>query len=241
MATGQNSLQPSSARTTAPSNDGPTPEVFIMEIDDLTSEPETTFGLLRHGQTEWNILKKVQGSADSPLTVEGRLQTAEWGKTLQPFHWHRIICSDLGRVKETVAILNQTLQLPVTYDKRLREQNWGDWEGMTIPDITRQFHEELTRQIASGWDFTAPGGESRGAVRDRLFTVLSEATLQWQGLRLLVVCHQGVIKSALYHLTGREFLPGEDPLLQHNRLHLIRYTGGRFRAAKLNIPRLPEP
>ncbi|MFW2366444.1 MAG: histidine phosphatase family protein [Desulforhopalus sp.] len=212
-----------------------------MEMSSSTPVQVTTFGLLRHGQTEWNILKRVQGSADSPLTQEGRLQSAEWGKTLLQLGWHRIICSDLGRVKETVAILNQSLQLPVAYDPRLREQHWGDWEGMTIPHITKHFHKELTRQVALGWDFTAPGGESRGAVRDRLFGALSEAAIQWPEQRILVVCHQGVIKSALYHLTQREFLPGEDPLLQHNRLHLIRCANGTFSPVKLNIPRLAEP
>lgn len=211
-----------------------------MEETVSVSLPATTFGLLRHGQTEWNILKKVQGSADSPLTAGGREQTEEWGLTLQRFQWTRILCSDLGRVKETVAILNRTLSLPVEIDQRLQEQCWGDWEGMTIPDITRQFHEELTRQIARGWNFTAPGGESRAAVRDRLFTALIDAAARWQGQRILVVCHQGVIKSALYHLTGREFLPGEDPLLQHDSLHLVRWNGKQFRPLELNIPRIAQ-
>lgn len=212
-----------------------------MQLNDSAPDPTSTFGLLRHGQTEWNTLKKIQGSADSPLTEDGKMQTAEWGHTLQHFRWDRIICSDLGRVKETVAILNQTLQLPVTYDQRLREQCWGNWEGMTIPDIYEHYNEELTHQIGLGWEFTAPEGESRSAVRDRLFTALSEAAIKWPGQKILVVCHQGVIKSALYHLTNREFMPGEDPLLQHNKLHLISCIDGRFSTVKLNIPRLVEP
>lgn len=201
---------------------------------------KTTFGLLRHGQTEWNVLKKVQGSADSPLTAAGREQTEEWGRTLQRYPWNRIICSDLGRVKETVAILNRVLLLPVAVDRRLREQCWGDWEGMTIPDITDTFHAELSYQVARGWNFTAPGGETRTAVRDRLFAALIDAATRWPGENILVVCHQGVIKSALYHLTGREFMPGEDPLLQHDRLHLVHFDGLQFSPLELNIPRTAE-
>ncbi|MGW8193438.1 MAG: histidine phosphatase family protein [Desulforhopalus sp.] len=211
-----------------------------MKHLDATTDSITTFGLLRHGQTEWNVLKRVQGSADSPLTATGQKETAEWGRTLTQFSWNRIMCSDLGRVQETVAILNRTLSLPVTVDRRLREQYWGEWEGLTLPYIYEHFQDELSRRVARGWEFAAPGGESRSAVRTRVLAALEEAAKKWQGQKILVVCHQGVIKSLLYSLTNREFLPGEDPLLQHNKLHLIDCEAGRFRPGKLNIPRVPE-
>ena len=203
--------------------------------------PAATFGLLRHGQTEWNILKKIQGSGDSPLTPEGKEQTGEWGRTLKRFGWNRIIASDLGRVRETVGILNRELQLPVVYDNRLREQNWGNWEGLTIPYIHDNFAKDLARRVAMGWNFAAPGGETRLAVKDRVLSTLTESAEKWPGQKILVVCHQGVVKSVLYYISNRDFLPGEDPLLQHNRLHVIRYSLGQFSAEELNIPRTDEP
>ena len=103
----------------------------------------TTFGLLRHGQTEWNKLKKIQGSSDSPLTSKGQEMTAEWSLILKKYNWHRIFASDMGRVKETVSILNRELNVPVKHDKRLREQFWGDWEGLTLPYVKDTFREEL--------------------------------------------------------------------------------------------------
>ena len=196
----------------------------------------TLFGLLRHGQTEWNTEKRIQGYGDSPLTAEGREQTAKWVPTLQTYRWDRIFASDLGRVRETVAIINHHLQLPVDYDPRLREQGWGEWEGLTLPYIQANFQAELARRVAMGWNFAAPGGESRQAVKDRIFSALHETSLNWPGRHILVVCHQGVIKTALYHLTGREFLPGEDPLLHHNRLHIISFSGTDFTPVQLNIP-----
>lgn len=202
-------------------------------------ESVTTFGFLRHGQTEWNTLKKIQGSGDSPLTKKGREETDQWVKTIQKYHWDRIIASDLGRVKETVAILNSRLQLPVSFDQRLREQNWGDWEGLTIPYIKENYREDLARRVAMGWNFSAPGGETRNAVKDRVLAALYESAIKWPGQKILVICHQGVVKSVLYFITKREFLPGEDPLLQHNRLHLITCTGKNFAAEELNIPRTP--
>lgn len=201
----------------------------------------TTFGLLRHGQTEWNVLKKIQGSGDSPLTSQGKEETKEWAETLIKYGWDRIIASDLGRVKATVNIINKKLNLPVTFDSSLREQHWGDWEGLTIPSIQENFAEDLARRVAMGWDFSAPGGETRQAVKDRVLATLLNNAKNWPGEKILVVCHQGVVKSVLYSITKRKFMPGEDPLLQHNRLHIINCTGQHFSPIELNIPRPPEP
>jgi broad specificity phosphatase PhoE len=211
-----------------------------MEHAPNTVEAVTTFGLLRHGQTEWNILKKIQGSGDSPLSTQGKEETDEWTGTLRKYNWDRIIASDLGRVRATVDIINRKLHLPVTFDARLREQHWGNWEGLTIPFIQENYKEDLAHRVTMGWDFSAPGGESRLAVRDRVLTALLEHANKWPGKNILVVCHQGVVKSVLYSLTKRDFLPGEDPLLQHNRLHIVSCTRNQFSPVELNIPRISE-
>ncbi len=207
-----------------------------MKNSDNASLTTTLFGLLRHGQTQWNVLKKIQGSCDSPLTAAGREQTALWSQTIKNYHWQRIVASDLGRVRETVAILNQELRLPVNFDPRLREQEWGDWEGMSIPAIEENHRQELARRVALGWNFSAPGGETRQAVKERSLAALTDAAEKWPGQKLLVVCHQGVVKAVLYHITRREFLPGEDPLMHHDRFHIISLAGDRFATVALNIP-----
>lgn len=203
----------------------------------MISETTTTFGLLRHGETEWNSKKKIQGSGDSPLTDKGRKNTAEWANTLSQWSWNRIIASDLGRVKQTVAILNNALQLPVSYHPELQEQNWGQWEAMTIAHIKKQYSEELERRVALGWKFAAPGGETRQKVLDRTLLFLQNIQQRHTGEKILIVCHQGVIKALLYHITGRKFLPGEDPLLQHNCLHFLSYLKDNWTVGDLNISR----
>jgi probable phosphoglycerate mutase len=217
------------------------PNTSTIDHNDSATASATTFGLLRHGQTQWNALKKIQGSGDSPLTATGREETELWLQTLKRYQWQRILASDLGRVQETVAILNQGLHLPVTFDSRLREQGWGEWEGLTIPAIEENFRQELARRVALGWNFSAPGGETRQAVKERSLTALVDAAAKWPGQRILVVCHQGVVKSVLYHIANREFLPGEDPLMHHDRFHIISLSGNRFTPVTLNIPRTIEP
>ncbi|MFT5700296.1 MAG: broad specificity phosphatase PhoE [Desulforhopalus sp.] len=195
------------------------------------------FGLLRHGETEWNTQNKIQGFRDSPLTPKGISQTHQWAKALGQWEWDQIYASDLGRVRQTVAILNETLQLPTHFDKRLREQNWGDWEGLTLSSIKVNHKKELGERVALGWGFSAPGGETRTSVLDRVFRALRDIAKETPPKRTLIICHQGVIKTILYNLSGRQFLPDEDPLIQHNNFHLIGCNKELFKICELNIPR----
>lgn len=194
-----------------------------------------TYGLLRHGETAWNSEKRVQGHGNSPLTKTGKQQIGRWAAFLLGGGWQHIVCSDLGRVQETVTILNATLQLPVTVDARLREQNWGDWEGLRVDDIYRDCAEELAAQVIRGWDFRPPGGESRREVRDRAFAALAATRSVLPTEKQLVVCHLGVIKCLVYGIAGRKFLPDEPALMQKNRMHHIHYHTGAYHLGTLNI------
>lgn len=206
-----------------------------------TSQESSIFGLLRHGETEWNCQKRIQGFRDSPLTPKGISQTKEWAKTLQQWKWDQIYASDLGRVKQTVGILNDSLQLPTFFDKRLREQHWGDWEGLTIDAIKKDCKEELKKRVALGWEFSAPDGETRSSILKRVFEALRSISEIHPGKKTIIVCHQGVIKAVLYHLSNRQFLPEEDPLVQHNNFHLIRCVDNIFTIERLNISKQDNP
>ena len=79
----------------------------------------------------------------------------------------------------------------------------------------------LQNMVRSGWSFQPPGGESRKQVLRRSLAAIYEAHTSWPGESILVVCHEGVIKCLLYHLTKRKFLPDEPPLIKPNHLHLL--------------------
>src|SRR3972149_422963 len=87
----------------------------------------TRFGLIRHAETVWNRAKRIQGHQDSPLTPEGELQAAAWGRTLHRLRWDRILASDTGRAVATAGRINIHLGLPVVLDRRLRELGSGRW------------------------------------------------------------------------------------------------------------------
>lgn len=196
--------------------------------------PITRFALLRHGKTEWNQTKRIQGQEDSPLTPEGRHKAGQWGDTLKDVHWDRILSSDLGRALETATLINQALGVPVVQDARLREQDWGRWTGKTLTQLKAEDKRRLTEQVDAGWNFCPPGGEDRCSVLNRSQGALLSAAKNWIGETMLVVTHEGVIKSLIYHLSGRKFLPSEPPLIRGNHIHWLYHDNAGIRIFKIN-------
>jgi len=201
----------------------------------------TRFGLIRHAQTVWNQEKKIQGHSDSPLTADGERQASSWGKILEQFAFSRLLTSDTGRALETAKKINAVLQIQLITDPRLREQDWGHWVGKTTSQIQTEAPLALDRQINAGWGFCPPGGEDRRKVSARSQEALQEAAGKWPGDHFLVVTHEGVIKSIVYYLCGRKFLPSEPRLLKSYRLHWLVFDRDGLQIEKVNALKLDGP
>ena len=194
----------------------------------------TRFGLIRHAQTVWNLEKKIQGHSDSPLTADGEKQASSWGQILSQFSWDRVLASDAGRARATAEIINAFLKLPLTLDSRLKEQDWGQWESKTVRQIEAEAQQVLDEQVNAGWDFCPPGGESRRSVLKRSQLALQAAAERYSGENLLVVTHEGIVKSLIYHLCGRRFLPGEPAILKSYQLHWLVCPSSGLKIEKIN-------
>lgn len=194
----------------------------------------TRFGIIRHAPTLWNEQKRIQGQGDSPLSEKGTSMARAWGNLLAPFNWDRMICSDLGRTRQTAELVNGILHLDLQQDRRLREQHWGDWTGMTLQDVQAKYHDTVILQESLGWDFRPPKGESRQEVLGRSLEALYSAAETWPGENILVVCHEGVLKCLLYDLLDRRFLPEEPRVIQPYNLHLFEMTGNRLHLVAMN-------
>lgn len=188
----------------------------------------TRFTLVRHGQTQWNAEKRIQGRADSPLTDVGVRQARQWGRDLIGSGLTRIVSSDLGRARGTAEFINESLNLPHAADARLREQDWGAWTGMTLTDIRRNDGDRLAQAEAAGWGFQPPGGEDRRQLLKRCRAALAEAADAHPGAHFLVVAHEGVIKSLVYWLAERRFLPEEKNRLAEKPPPILTLTNGRW-------------
>ena len=95
----------------------------------------TTLYLARHGETEENLARIFQGWLPGQLTDKGREQAKEMGRSLSGTALDCIVCSDLQRATDTVALINETLHLPTFSTPLLRERDWGEITGMKIGSV----------------------------------------------------------------------------------------------------------
>ena len=129
------------------------------------------FYFVRHGETDWNAERRLQGQLDIPLNDVGRLQSAQSGSTLSgliaagrkaPAHF-AFISSPLSRARETMEILRGVLGLPrdgYTTDPRLAELSFGRWEGLTYKEVRALDRSVLAVRERDKWNFATPQGES---------------------------------------------------------------------------------
>jgi broad specificity phosphatase PhoE len=149
--------------------------------------------LALHGQTEWNRDGRVQGHSDSPLTEYGRHQAVTVAHTLRSHNvgpdTHAIVCSPIGRTRETARIIGQELGFDISTirsDERLKEVSLGLWEGRTHTEAQASWPDRISGSNRYDWYFRSPDGESYHDVSGRLRAWLDVYAEQD---KLIVVTH----------------------------------------------------
>lgn len=127
-----------------------------------------TFYLIRHGQTEWNLQKRLQGGKDSPLTARGRRQAEAVASSLRKDPPVLLYASPLGRAGKTAEIIAKGYGIPVETDKRLSELRCGEAEGLTLADIDARWPDFRERRNRNKWNVPWPEGENYRDVDERL-------------------------------------------------------------------------
>jgi probable phosphoglycerate mutase len=208
---------------------------YEIEVKEMASGVTATrFGLMRHAETLWNQESRIQGHRDSPLTDKGKRDAESWGRQLSRISWDRIVGSDLGRAVETAAIINDYLQIPFEADSRLREQDWGEWAAERISKIESEALPKLDETKRAGWQFCPPGGEDRISVWQRSQRALMDAAKRWPGETILILTHEGVIRSLIYRLCNRKYLPQEPALIKSRHLHWLIFDSDRLQVKRIN-------
>lgn len=176
----------------------------------VTSPPPsaTSLILVRHGESEWNAERRIQGHDDtSRLTSLGRAQARDVATALGGLGFDRLVASDLRRAYETATIIASTLQLELERDALLRERSFGAFEGHPGDELTREMTGHAAGLVFDG-DARPPGGESLRDVVARASGFLDRAREEWPGERVLVVTHGGMI-NALRLFNSGEPLEGQ--------------------------------
>jgi broad specificity phosphatase PhoE len=180
--------------------------------------------LVRHGQTEYNRERRIQGHVDSPLTELGIRQAKAVGRLLrdlirEPAGW-RIVSSPLGRARATADIVSQKLGgLPIELDDRLKEMSWGSHDGRLRAELEAEHPETFGK---TGWAFDAATGESYDDVAARVGAWLADLPLE-PDRRIIAVSHgiSGRVLRGLYANLPRDEAGQQDVpqdavfLLQH--------------------------
>jgi broad specificity phosphatase PhoE len=141
--------------------------------------PGPTIYYIRHGETEWNALGRLQGVQDVPLNAKGVKQAADAGAILvrllardrRDVTSVAFVSSPLGRARTTMELVRGALKLrPDQYaiDGRLREIGYGAWEGLTLEEAEARDPRIYARRLADKWTVAAPGGESYADVQRRV-------------------------------------------------------------------------
>ena len=115
---------------------------------------------IRHGQTEWNAIHRMQGQWNSDLNELGRSQADRNGQFLASQKIDHLIASPLGRTQETAEIINSYLKLDIALDKRIMEWDCGDWSGESRDEVKTKWPEEYAAWQADRYHYRGPNCEN---------------------------------------------------------------------------------
>lgn len=187
---------------------------------------ETVLGLLRHGQTDWNIDLRLQGITDIPLNTTGIDQATKAAAVLTASDWDFVASSPLSRAKLTAEIVAKALAIPeVQIEDLLLERSFGDAEGLT--------YQEWKREHPSG---IPPQGETLGDLRDRAHLLLDRVLRQYRGTRVLAVSHGAMIRKLL-RVASNDQLPGAGERIGNTSLNILIHDGSGWSVRSYR----PEP
>ncbi|WP_156289900.1 histidine phosphatase family protein [Oceanobacillus salinisoli] len=162
----------------------------------------TSICFIRHGETDWNAVGRLQGRTDIPLNNKGRKQAKQCGAYLHKQKFDVVITSPLKRAKETAEIINDYLQLPLIEMNEFIERSFGDAEGMTYEERLEKYQDE-----------NLPNQEEQAVLHHRILTALEKVKQLYPEKRIILVSHGAVINAMLSILSNGEIGGRKTPLL----------------------------
>ncbi|BEV70831.1 histidine phosphatase family protein [Paludibacterium sp. THUN1379] len=164
----------------------------------MPSALTTRFCLVRHGETDWNIERRLQGQIDIQLNTTGLQQADRLSQALAQagLAFSALYVSDLQRARQTAAAIARDNALTPIATERLRERHFGHFQGLTYAEAEVRIPEDY-RLFKSRDPAYAPGsGESLAVFQSRVQTFFDEAAARHPGQTVLVVSHGGVLDIA---------------------------------------------
>ncbi len=190
--------------------------------------------VLRHGPTDWNAERRIQGRADRPLSTAGAAAVRSWHLPTRcsDYRW---LTSPLLRARQTAELMGRG---DAAVEPALIEMDWGTWEGQKLSDLRSRFGAEMAELEARGLDFRPPEGESPRHVQRRLQPWLTR--LADESEPVVAVAHKGVIRALLSLASGWD-MTGRPPekLRNDSAQCFLLADDGAPRVECLNLSLLP--
>lgn len=156
--------------------------------------------LIRHGQTDWNVDGRWQGTLPVGLNEIGRAQAKALAEYLKDHRIGSIYASDLPRAFDTAQAIGDVVGVTPRPDIRLQEFNLGIFQGLTREEIKERYSKEFRDFEANYWDYVVANGESRRALQNRAYGVFQDIVNQAIGPEVVIVSHGGTIRMLLLRL-----------------------------------------
>lgn len=156
--------------------------------------------LVRHGETDWNVNRRFQGSSDQPLNATGEVQARQLAYSLREHAFDHIFASDLSRVMHTARIALPD-DLSITPEPRLREISFGKFEGLTWDEIQATYPDEFTLWQQDRRQ-NPHGGETLDMVVARVHSFVNDLRAAHDDARIAAFAHGGTIGILLSLLLG---------------------------------------
>jgi probable phosphoglycerate mutase len=153
--------------------------------------PTTRICIVRHGETDWNAERRIQGQTDIPLNATGYRQALAAARGLAKEKFAALYSSDLQRARDTAAAAAQLLQLPVIPESGLRERNYGEYQGLTQAEIAQR--PDYERYIKRDVNFDFGNGESLNVFAERIKTTINSLATRHVGESIVLFAHGGVL------------------------------------------------
>lgn len=185
----------------------------------------THLGLLRHGQTDWNINFLLQGVTDIPMNQTGIEQVKLAAKAIRAEDWDVVLTSPLSRARQTAEIIaSQHGYTEIIEQELLIERSFGEAEGLS--------HEQW-RAKYSNLD-VIPGGESRTQLAQRSRLLLETISQELAGKRVLAISHGALIR-ALIAIASNNELPRDGERLGNASLNVVKHNNNSWQVVNYSL------
>lgn len=190
----------------------------------------TRFCIVRHGETEWNAEKRVQGQTDVPLNLTGRQQAVAAARGLAGERFAALYSSDLRRAHDTAAEIARELGLTLLLEPGVRERHYGRFQGLTQRENAERHPEDHARYLTRDPDFAFGDGESLRDFSARIEAAFSGLAQRHVGKSVAVVAHGGVLDIVYRRATGRNLESPRDFVIPNAAYNWIEIdTAGGWR------------